>query len=74
MGDFEIADYKSRNKKWRIQYGGQLYHFMGKLCIFFSNSLRNGYSGIFEVADYESEVRISKFEMADRLTNFMFFF
>ena len=29
--------------------------------------------GVFEVADYESEVRISKFETADKLSNFMSF-
>ena len=32
------------------------------------------YSEVFEVADYESEVKISKLKMADKFTNFMSFY
>ena len=39
--------------------------FLVKLWPFCSNSFANGYSEVFKVADYESEVKISKFKMAD---------
>ena len=47
---FEVADDKSQNKKWRIQYGSQLHQFLVKPWQFCAYSLRNGYSGVFEVA------------------------
>ena len=55
---------KPQNSKWRIQYGGQVRDFLVKLWQFCSNLLENGYLGVFEVSDYESEVRILKFKMA----------
>ena len=54
-----------QNLKCRIQYGGQEHDFLVKHGQFCSNLLRNGYSEVFEVADYESEVKILKFKMAD---------
>ena len=56
---------ESQNSKWRIQYGGQVHDFLVKLWQFCSNLLENGYLGVFEVSDYESEIRTSKFKMAD---------
>ena len=56
---------ESQNSKWRIQYGGQVHDFMVKLWRFCCDLLRNGYERVFEVADYESEVRISKLKMAN---------
>ena len=40
---------------------------------FCSNSLGNDCPRVFEVADYESEVTISKLKTADKLTNFVCF-
>ena len=51
---------ESHKSKWWIQDSGQVHEFLVKLWRFCSNSLRNGYPGVFEVADYESEVRISE--------------
>ena len=45
---------ESRNSKWRIQYGVQVHGFLVKLWKYRSNSLKNDYSGVFEVADYET--------------------
>ena len=44
--------------KWRIQYGGRLIDN-------FINSSDTSYSGVFGVADYESEIRFSKFKIVD---------
>ena len=49
------------------------YKIFLNLCQFCSNSRKNCYSGVFEVTDYESEIRIFKLKMADKLTNFMSF-
>ena len=40
------------------------YMILVKLWQFYFNSLRNSYFAVFEVADYEYEVRIIKFKMA----------
>ena len=45
--------------------GVQLHDSLGKLQELCSNSLRDSYSGVFEIADYESEVRIEKFKIVD---------
>ena len=37
---------------------------LGKVWQFRSNLLRNGYSGLFEVADYDFKVRILNFKVA----------
>ena len=48
--------------------------FSVKLSKFCFDLLKNGYSGFFEVADYEYKIKISKFKMTDQLNNFMSFF
>ena len=49
---------KYENSKWRIQYGGPKYK---KLI----DSHATRYSEIFKVADYEYELKIKKFKMAN---------
>ena len=51
-------DSKFRNSKWRIQYGGSMY----KKLIDWDDIL---YAGVFGVTDYESELKVKKFKMAD---------
>lgn len=46
------------NLKWRIQYGGTYYFKSLHLS-------ENCYSGVLVVADYESDVRLLRFNMAD---------
>ena len=55
-----ITNLKSdfQNSKWRIQYGGR----NGKKLAYKRYNL---YIWVFGVADYESEVRFSKFKMVD---------
>ena len=52
---------ESQNSIWRIQYGSQIHYFWVKIWKF----CRNDYSEGFEVANYESKVRITKFKMAN---------
>ena len=57
-----ITNLKShfRNTKWRIQYGGQN---LKKLAY----KRYNLYVWLYGIADYESEVRFSKYKMADSI-------
>ena len=52
-------------------------HRLPLVCIYyhstFNGKLARG-SRVFEVADYEAEVRNSKFKIVDKLTNFVFLF
>ena len=75
-GFSEVADYECQNKKWRIQYGQYGTWIFDETLRLRSNSLGNGYPEVFEVADYESEVRISKFKMAVSIRQWstLFFF
>ena len=75
MGIFWVADYDSdvrigkiqnlvselQNSKWRIQNGG----YISANSQFFLNCAGTWCMGVFGVADYESGVRIVKFEMED---------
>ena len=75
MGIFWVADYDSevrigkfkiwcqncKNSKRRIQNGG----YIRANSQFFHNRAETWYMGVFEVADYESGVRIVKFKMED---------
>ena len=49
-----------RNSKWRMQ-------FSARTCNELLHSDDIWYSGVFVVADYESELRIQKFKIADPL-------
>ena len=48
---------KSRNSKWRRQYGG-------RKCEIFLDFNKNWYFRIFVVADYEFNLKIVKYKMA----------
>ena len=50
-------DWKSRNSKWRFQYGHRKWLDFGD----------TWYSGVFEVADYESQFRIFKYKIPDSI-------
>ena len=54
-----ISRSKMRNLKWRIQYSCNF----GINSTFFVQIVQNEYTGIFEVADYESEIADHGFEV-----------
>ena len=49
---------KFQKSEWRIQYGGWI-------CKILLDWGENWYSGVFEVADYESSLKILEFKMVD---------
>jgi hypothetical protein len=51
---------KAKNSKWWVQYGGCNYEILTDLC-------ETRCLGVFGVADNESDLRNSKFNMADSL-------
>ena len=59
-----------QNSKWKIQNGGDV--SVNRKC--FGNCAATWYMGVFGVADYESGVRIAKFEMAAVLVQILSFY